>query len=181
MPSSIIEQYRQLHEKGIWFKGTAIKGYIGVIGDLIKRTGAKTLLDYGCGKAMFYLERKVHEDWGVPLPYLYDPGFHKVGHTIHREPPPKGMVFDGVICTDVLEHVENPEEVLDELFAYANKFLFLTISCMPSDPKKKLPDGRGVHISIFPPEWWRERIAKRCRGGLVVETRFDVEEIAKKI
>jgi hypothetical protein len=101
----------------------------------------------------------------------------KHGHVIKSEKPPEGSKFDGVICTDVLEHVENPDEVLDELFGYADRFLFMTISCRPSNENKKLLDGRGLHISVFPPHWWRERIALRTRDGLLVETRFDVEEL----
>lgn len=181
MPLSVIEQYRLLHEKGVWFKGTAIKGYTGDIAHLVQETQSKTLLDYGCGKAMYWLERKIHEEMGVPLPYLYDPGVVKHNHPIKSVKPPAGSAFDGVICTDVLEHVENPEEVLGELFAYATKFLFMTISCRPSNDKKKLPDGRGLHISVFPPEWWRERIAGLDRSGLIVETRFDVEELSRAI
>lgn len=164
----MIEQYKILHKKNLWFKGTAIKGYTGDIGYLIEETGAKTLLDYGCGKAIYYLERKIHEEWGVTLPYLYDPGVSRF-----EKKPPAGSKFDGVICTDVLEHVENPESVIKELIGYADKFLFCSISCRPSNEKKRLLDGRGLHISVFPPAWWRERIVA---PHLRVNLRFDVPE-----
>lgn len=175
---NIIEQYRILHQRGAWFKGTAIKGYTGDIGNLIEQTGAKTLLDYGCGKATYYLDRMVHEDWGVPLPYLYDPGVVKQNHVIKSVKPPKGTKFDGVICTDVLEHVENPKEVVQELLDYAEKFLFCTISCRHSNDKKRLLDGRGLHISVYPPDWWRPLFVK---DGLKIELRFDIEELERTV
>jgi len=168
-PLSVIEQYKVLHKRGAWFHGTAIKGYTGHIGYLIEETGAKTLLDYGCGKATYYLDRKVHEEWGVPLPYLYDPGLERF-----EKKPPAGSKFDGVICTDVLEHLERPEEVIAELIGYADKFLFCSISCRASNEKKCLLDGRGLHISVYPPAWWRERI---IAPHLKVELHFDVEEL----
>jgi len=172
-PLNIIEQYKLLHDKGFWFRGTAIKGYVGQIDKVIKETDSKTLLDYGCGKAIYYTENKIHEGWGVKLPYLYDPGVRK--HPVVKNyKPQEGSKFDGVICTDVLEHVEKPEEVIKELIGYASKFLFCTISCRDSEGQKKLLDGRGVHISVYPPEWWRERfIAPHLR----VELRFDIEEL----
>lgn len=179
MQLSVLEQYRIFHERGMFFKGTALKGYTGVVGDLVKETGAKTLFDYGCGKAILYLEKGIHKDWGLDSLSLYDPGVwgHKI---IKHEKPPVGSVFDGVVCTDVLEHVENPEEVIQELIGYAGKFLFCSISCLPSEPKKKLLDGRGFHISIYPPEWWRDKFAKYMNKDIRLELRFDVEEMAKQ-
>jgi len=83
-----------------------------------------------------------------------------------------------VICTDVLEHVENPVEVVGELVGYATKFLFCTISCRPSDPKKKLLDGRGLHISLYHPDWWREQFAFAMKDStLLLELHFDIEEL----
>lgn len=148
---NIIDQYKQLHETGLWFKGTAIKGHVDAIGRVVKETGSKTLLDYGCGKAIYYRKERIHEKWGVKMPYLYDPGVTEF------EKKPVGK-FDGVICTDVLEHVENPEEVISDLIGYAEKFLYLCISVQNSPPGKHLPDGRPFHICVKPKDWWRERI-----------------------
>ncbi len=62
--------------------------------------------------------------------------------------------FDAVISTDVLEHC--PEEdipwIIDEIFGYANRFVFANVACYPA--KKRLPNGENAHCTIRPPEWW---------------------------
>jgi hypothetical protein len=66
--------------------------------------------------------------------------------------------FDGVICTDVLEHIPEPEIDwnLWRLFAYANKFLLLTVCCRAA--KKTLPSGENCHITVQPMEWWLAKV-----------------------
>jgi hypothetical protein len=157
---SLIGQYRVLHQGGNCFDGASLRKHLPDITKLVKETGAASLLDYGCGKAVCWRREQAADKFGIPNPTLYDPavsGFNT---------KPEGQ-FDGVICTDVLEHVEDPEPVIAGLIGYATKFLFLAISCKPS--KKKLPDGRSVHISVHPPEWWREKI----KTDLRLELRFD--------
>jgi len=160
----LIEQYKKSHA-GPWFQGTAIKGWVDTIGELIKLTSSKTLLDYGCGKARYYLDHKIHEKWRVPLPYLYDPGLPE-----YERKPPAGAKFDGVICTDVMEHLCDPIETADEIFGYASKFVFMTIACIPSPPQKRLPDGTPFHICVEKPEWWLARL--KPPAGLRFEVRF---------
>lgn len=143
------QEYRALHEAGK-FKGFSVKSSLKEIERLVKETGAKTLLDYGCGKGLQYTEKQYHKRWGV-LPALYDPGVKGL------DTKPLGT-FDGVICTDVLEHV--PEEELDgvlsEIFGYANKFVVLSISTLPA--KKFFKDGTNVHVTVKPESWWREKL-----------------------
>lgn len=160
----VVEQYRVLHRGPLFCRGTAIKGYVEEIKKVIEETNAKTLLDYGCDKGHQYIKAKIHDYWGVPMPYLYDPGVDG----LERKPDYK---FDGVICTDVLEHVENPEETIADILGYATKFAFLTISVKPSPPHKRLPDGRPLHISVHPEQWWRERISAPYK----VVVKFDTD------
>lgn len=157
---SIIDQYRYLHEQGR-FPGYSLRRQIPEIAELVKQYEAKTLLDYGCGKACCWLEEGADKAVGI-MPTLYDPGVR--GLSLR----PQGR-FDGVICTDVLEHCEDPEAVIAELIGYASKFLFLAISCKPSPSKKKLPDGRPLHICVHEPQWWRDRI----KADIPVILRFD--------
>ena len=162
----IIRQYKLAHDRG-WFGGTAIKGWVGQIGELIKETESKTLLDYGCGKARYYLDHKIHDKWGVALPYLYDPGLPEF-----EKKPPVGSKFDGVICTDVMEHLVDPIATSEEIFGYATKFVFMTIACIPSAPQKKLPNGVPFHICVQPPNWWLERL--KPPEGVRFAVRFTV-------
>lgn len=164
----LIELYREVHEQGHRFHGTSIKGRIEDIGNIVKETGAKTLLDYGCGKAIYYLTHKIQDKWGVPMPTLYDPGVKK------WDKKPDGK-FDGVICTDVLEHILEPAKALPEIIGYAEKFCYLAISCTPSAPAKRFSDGTPYHVSVHPPKWWRDLI-EPYQKDMRVEIRFDVKE-----
>jgi len=127
---------------------------------LVDATGARTLLDYGAGKGMQYelgridveengehRQLTVKEYWGVDEIVCYDPAYTPFSNLPARK-------FDAVICTDVLEHC--PEQdipwILDEMFAYANKFVFALAACYPA--KKQLPDGENAHCTIKPAEWW---------------------------
>jgi len=146
MTSSLQSQYEQMHDAGM-FIGQQPKHYKKEIGDLIKETDSQEILDYGCGKARHYLVDNLHKEWGVPLPHCYDLFYKPFSNR------PQGK-FEGVICTDVLEHVPEDElpELLEDIFNYATKFVFFSISTKPA--KKTLPDGRNAHITLHDEGWW---------------------------
>lgn len=163
--------YGQMHESGKRFPGYSLGAYVDSIAGLISKVGAVRLLDYGSGKGYQYLARRYHERWGGLLPTCYDIGVPQLSNR------PLG-VFDGVINTDMLEHIERPDlpEILDELIGYVTHhgFLFLGISCRPT--RKKLPDGRDVHVTVEHPDWWARLIEKRVRGSgkeIWVRAEFD--------
>lgn len=140
--------YEQMHnEDPNLFPGQSIRHHIKPIGEIIEQTKSKTILDYGCGQGKQYTELKVHEQWGVEQPHLYDIGVPEF------RAKPEGT-FDGVVCTDVLEHVprELLPEVLEEIFNYGDKFTYLVIAMFPAG--ELLPDGRNAHVSLFDKSWW---------------------------
>lgn len=147
------EEYGRLHAKGKYFPGYSITPYVDVIAALVKQHKPERLLDYGCGRGLQYLKRRVHERWGGLLPYGYDIGVSGL------DAKPEGT-FGGVICTDVLEHIEERDVpgFLDELLSYAEPggFVFVTISCRPAN--KSFKDGRNLHLTIKPPSWWKKRL-----------------------
>jgi hypothetical protein len=91
--------------------------------------------------------------WGAKDIRCYDPGYEPFSEL------PRGT-FDGVICTDVLEHC--PEEdipwILDELFGFARKFVFANVACFPA--RKTLPSGGNAHCTIRPVKWWKEHVQR---------------------
>lgn len=90
--------YTRMHRaKADRFKGLSIMPHVDSIGLLIQETSSRTLLDFGCGKGAQYFEHRIHDVWHVPMPTLYDIGVP----ALSRLPPGP---FDGVICTDVMEH-----------------------------------------------------------------------------
>ncbi len=178
--------YQRMHEEGIptegrspeaTFPGESLWPHLQRIKWWVLRTGARTLLDYGSGKGLQYqpmtLELEgtrwpgVQAYWGVEQIYCYDPGY-----------PPLSVfprwTFDGVICTDVLEHC--PEEdipwILEEIFSFARRFVYANIASFPA--KKTLPNGENAHCTIRPAEWWLEQvraIAPRVAFELIITTK----------
>ena len=149
------------------FPGSSLAPHISRIKALIDEAGAKTLLDYGAGKGTQYRPQPVMVDgrqvadgvaeyWDVEV-QCYDPGYAEYGKL------PKGT-FDGVVCTDVLEHC--PEEdlawIVDEIFAFATRFVYLNVACFPA--RKSLPNGENAHVTVRPPQWWEALIRERSRS-----------------
>lgn len=168
--------YAQMHSEGDqsidipadkMFDGRSLGVHVGTIRALLKRFRAKTLLDYGAGKAKHYEKtmfslpdgRKVtglRDLWSLHKIRLYDPGYAP-----HAEYPTGS--FDAVICTDVLEHI--PEQDLDwvigDLFGFARSVVYAGVAIYPAG--KLLPDGSNAHVTLKPAEWWQEKFLA-CRA-----------------
>jgi hypothetical protein len=158
--SALIRQYRELHEEG-HFAGLSILPWVEDIAALVRRTGAETLLDYGCGKGMQYVKHGAHEAWGGIMPHLYDPGVSGLSK------PPEGL-FDGVISTDVAEHIPEGEvdAYIEALKRHAGRFVFVSICCRPAN--RLLPDGRNAHLTIRRIKWWKKKFARAFAGSSII-------------
>jgi FkbM family methyltransferase len=167
--------YARMHTEGekqlglpaeLTFPGSSLAAHVTRIKRLIDATAAKTILDYGAGKGTQYRPHPVIVDgehvadgiaeyWDVDEVRCFDPGYAP-----HSALP--GGKFDGVVCTDVLEHC--PEEdlpwILDEIFGYAKSFVYLNVACFPA--RKTLPNGENAHITVRTPEWWRQLVQSRA-------------------
>jgi hypothetical protein len=166
----LIGLYRTMHRVGDaahglsaekTFPGQSLPRQAHRIRPLIARTQAKTILDYGSGKGIQYRPapikqegvvrwNSIQEYWGVETIRCYDPAYEP-----HSELP-TGR-FDGVVCTDVLEHC--PEQdldwIIDGFFAFAEKFVFANVACYPA--AKRLPNGENAHCTIKPAAFWKAR------------------------
>ena len=149
---ALIEQYKQMHKDENLYAGSSTTLHKESIGQFISVTQSKTILDYGCGKAVQYSKENIHNDYfhGI-MPALYDPAVEQYSVL------PDGK-FDMVICTDVLEHIEEQdlEPVIAEIYSKADKFVYLGICNSPAD--SFLPDGRNAHVTQKPLDWWVEQI-----------------------
>jgi hypothetical protein len=139
---------RKHAEDDTW--GTSAHRYADLISDIINKSGASEVLDYGCGKGE--LGRCIKPNHSVRV-YLYDPGIPKLDTT----PEPREMV----VCSDVMEHIE-PEfvdDVLDDLKRLTLSIGFINICTF--EVNQYLPDGRNAHITVQPVEWWLPKIMER--------------------
>ena len=161
----IIEKYKNFHINGTeklsgsaTFLGYSLVKWVHKIRKIIHSTNSKTLIDYGCGKALLYNNKinfqnqtfnNVQEYWGVKDVFLYDPAVEKYS----IQPVEK---VDGIICTDVIEHI--PEEdiivFIDNLFKLANKFVFLVIATRLAG--KYFDDGKNIHLCLKTQNDWNE-------------------------
>jgi hypothetical protein len=178
---TLLAIYARVHETGLAaqglaagdvFAGHSLHEHIPPVRALVSATGAGSILDYGSGKGAVYAARDltlpngdvattIREYWAVDRIECYDPGVPAFASR------PSGT-FDGVVCTDVLEHV--PEEDLDwllrDLFGFADRFVYANIAAYPAE--KILPNGWNAHVTVEGPSWWRRRIrsaAEGWRGG----------------
>tara|TARA_R110002124_G_scaffold163888_1_gene331264 strand:+ start:310 stop:963 length:654 start_codon:yes stop_codon:yes gene_type:complete len=166
----LLEAYKELHKEESKFRGISLVPFAIDLYDLIRFNKCKSIIDYGCGKAIAYKENfkeidpkkkipnftvPLHKWWGVDELSLYDPGVPE-----HSKLPTKKA--DLVICTDVLEHI--PEEDLDwvirEICRLSNSSVFINVSCM--DALKTFTTGKykgeNVHVSVFDNEWWVKKV-----------------------
>lgn len=126
-------------------------GHVSLLaGQIIKKYGPQTLLDYGCGEAS--LEERMPPITGLKI-LLYDPAIAEFS----EEPKPTGIV----VCTDVLEHVEMDciENVLDHLMEITEIVCFCTIATVPS--KKTYSNGMNCHLIVKDLTWWYPKLRKR--------------------
>ncbi len=162
------EMYASMHQDGRpetdhsakkTFAGGSLAPHIDAIARLVAETGARSLLDYGSGKGLLYQDAadqpgtryKTLAAWKDVRVTCYDPGYAPYA-------APVDGVFDAVISTDVVEHI--PEDdipwLLDELFGYANKFVYVVAACSPAN--KIMPDGTNAHCTVRRPQWWAEQM-----------------------
>ena len=155
------EYYKSLHTGQITnenkkqiYNGKATMVFAKIIKQIIDKNKLGTLLDYGSGKGDRYYNKSnfgneeyppLEQYWNIK-PTLFDPGL--------PYPKPIDQIFDIVISIDVLEHVpsEDLNWVINEIFNFSKNIIFLNVACYPAE--RRLPDGRNLHVSLFPPMWW---------------------------
>jgi hypothetical protein len=140
-----------------------------IIAGMACGTKSKSILDYGCGHGLQYKRDGLHKKMRIDLRnvFLYDIGNPRHNVLIDHN-------VDGVICTDVLEHI--PEEFLDEaltnIFTKADKFVYLTIHCGLA--KKVLSNGQNAHCTIKHPREWKRLIKEYNTKELPVYVKFNI-------
>jgi hypothetical protein len=149
---TITDEYRKLqqdlHRNPNY--GVASLAFAPLVADVIRKTGSKSIADYGAGKKN--LLKGLTEAGINGIDYRpYDPAFPEYGE-------PRSA--DLVCCIDVLEHIE-PElvdNVIDELATITTTLGFFSIHMGPAG--KVLADGRNAHLIQKPSSWWLPRLTE---------------------
>lgn len=137
------------HEKNPHW-GPGRPTWAGEIAHFATCEGAKSLIDYGCGKGGM-----VEHMRGMGFPVQgYDPGVAAFQSLPRRA--------DLVYCLDVLEHIE-PDclgSVLEHIAQLA-PLGFFVISMKRA--KEILPDGRNAHLIVEGAEYWTASLGEFYR------------------
>jgi hypothetical protein len=149
----------EMHRRQRW--GADGAKHADAVRALADRVKAETILDYGCGRGELEKALAPQRVSG------YDPGIPG------REGMPKPC--DLVVCTDVLEHVEQDrlDNVLEHLKNLAGKALYCVIALRPANAV--LPDGRNAHILLRSAEYWAEKLRALGFAEVAIEGRPDRE------
>ena len=165
----VIEKYKLFHENGYkkdnivtpgesTFLGYSLTKWILKIKEIIKINKCDSLLDFGCGKGFLYKNKfKINDQeyrnlldcWKLDDVYLYDPGVKEFSVYPVRK-------FDGLICTDVIEHIPENDilQFIDNLFKLSNKFIFVVIATIPAT--KFFDDGNNIHLCLKTKQEWEK-------------------------
>ena len=160
----LINSYKKLHKEKGKFQGISLIPLVPTLINITKENNCKTLLDYGCGKAVPYMKKKCTE-LGIRKPIqelcnldsfdLYDPAYPKYNKLYNKK-------YDIVICTDVMEHIaeQDIDYVLKDILSHSKKTVFLNISCQPALKhfKEGKFKGQNVHVSVFDGHWWSDKV-----------------------
>lgn len=153
--------YTELFKQGA-FLGHTILNYKDAIEQILAFHQCAHVLDYGCGKAQPYKQGTL--SWAKNT-QLYDPFVQEYSHL-----PPATKKFDAVICSDVVEHIPEGQELdecLDILFDRALKCVILSFCNRPA--KKHLPITSGnVHITLHPRQWWEDKLEQHNKNNVAV-------------
>mgnify|MGYP003630309668 FL=1 len=160
----LLDSYKKLHKEEGKFRGISLVPLVPTLINVIKENNSKTLLDYGCGKAIPYskkecksigLKKPVQELCNLDSFALYDPAYPKYSKLTKKK-------YDIVVCTDVMEHIaeQDIDWVLKDILSHSKKAVFLNISCQPALKhfKEGKFKGQNVHVSVFHGTWWSDKV-----------------------
>ena len=160
----LLDSYKELHKEEGKFRGISLVPLVPTLINVIKENNSKTLLDYGCGKAIPYskkecksigLKKPVQELCNLDSFALYDPAYPKYSKLTKKK-------YDIVVCTDVMEHIaeQDIDWVLKDILSHSKKAVFLNISCQPALKhfKEGKFKGQNVHVSVFHGTWWSDKV-----------------------
>lgn len=145
--TKLIEDYAQIHATQV-YGNTSLKN-LRLLRPEILLLKPRSIIDYGCGQSILIDRLSL----GYPLDlYRYDPAI-----PAFAEKPVAAA--DLLINIDVLEHVEEAD--LDDVLAEMRSMCRDALIIVDTAPAKGfLPDGRNLHVTLKPHDWWRERIGQ---------------------
>jgi SAM-dependent methyltransferase len=149
-----------------------------IIIDIANQHGVKSILDAGCGKgqSVHALDIGGFNARGIDL--TLDGLLPEVNEALCIEAPLSDMPlanneFDMTICVDVLEHIPQDDNMLNdslkEIARVSARFAFLQI-CTRKDCFGKRVNAT-LHKSVFPSAWWVRKLREHFAYVEILEQR----------
>ncbi len=168
-----VKRCADFHKNNKTWSGKATFQYANEIKDLVVKHNAKTLLDYGCGKAKHYdpeshikIEDQTFDKWlGIDSVFKYDPCVENLDIL-----PPEGSKFDAVIAIQSLTAVPDKDidKVIEYLMSITGKFCFIGNSNPELGTKSnKVVANQDFFTEDRTPEWWQEKF-KHWQGSEII-------------
>jgi 2-polyprenyl-3-methyl-5-hydroxy-6-metoxy-1,4-benzoquinol methylase len=156
-----VGQYKEIYSSTY---GNSSFVYFDYVYELVKKTNAMSILDYGSGMSdlvtHFWMDGKRRIE-------RFDPAIPRFKTVPHG-------VFDLILCMDVLEHVDMKDvgRVLDEIKSKSksNKVMFIISTELA---QSILPDGRNAHITILNANEWARWIESVFGVAKIIKNEFD--------
>ncbi len=169
-----VKRCADFHKSNKTWSGKATFQYADEIKKLVVKYNARSLLDYGCGKAKHYdpsshikIEDKTFDQWlGIESVYKYDPCVENLDIL-----PPAGSKFDAVIAIQSLTAVPDKdiEQVAEYLMSVTSKFCFVGNSNPNTETKSnKIIANQEFFLDDRNPDWWRDKFKKWQGSELVL-------------
>lgn len=153
-----IQQYELLHQNNPNYGGGNPKRNKPIIKKYLLPE-CKRLLDFGCGKGR--LIKSLQGEYDIAG---YDPAIPQ----FQKMPD---LMFDAVVCFDVLEHWVDPiDKDLENLASRASKQILLGIACRPASAV--LPNGMNAHTMVMMPHQWYRILSKKLTKWEVRATEY---------
>ena len=134
-----------------------INNFYSSLISLAKPLNPSTILDAGCGEG-FTMDKLTKSGIGKKIEGVeYSKEAILLGRKIFPnlifkegsayDLPYEGSSFDLVVCTEVLEHLDNPQKALHEILRVSKKYIILSV---PNEPFFRIANFvRGKYITKF--------------------------------
>jgi len=163
--TEVVEKLRSSGAPASVTKSTGGRAHDADVEEIAEAAGARTILRVGVGvREDAAAQRDAGERAGTTIT-AYDPTASDAG-------APQGR-FDGVACTDMLEHLVDDDVVwvIHELFRHADRFVHVAVH---QKPRAGLLGRLGrIRRSGREPAWWYDRM--RLAGELFPEIQWKLD------
>lgn len=167
-----------------------LKNFFNTVVKTLRPLNISTVLDAGCGEG-FTLDKLQKEKIGKSYKGIeFDPQAVLTANTLYpkidvkqgdvMKLPFKSNSFDLVVCTEVLEHLDNPKKAYRELLRVSRKYVLITVPNEPIFTLQRIAKLKNLrHLGAHPEHiqhWGPREFIKfvKVRGVKVIVKKYPI-------